>query len=105
MKERNDTTEIVLNLPKTLFWDVNPYDVHLEKNAAFIVERVITRGSWEAFNKIINYYSKEKVAQYATTLKYMSSIDLAFCVTYFSIKKENFKCYEQKQLQTTHWDY
>jgi hypothetical protein len=105
MKKEENKETIVLNLPKRLFWDVNPYEVNLEKNASFIVDRVIARGDWEDFKRIIEHYGKIKVAEYATALRYMNNIDLAFCSTYFNIKKEKFRCYEQKQLQTTHWNY
>ncbi|NTW31834.1 MAG: hypothetical protein HGB12_04285 [Bacteroidetes bacterium] len=97
--------EIVLKLSKSLFWDTDPNTIDSNKHASLIVERVLSMGTWEDFKKIIAYYSKERVAMYAAQLRYMDKIVLAFCVTYFNIPKENFRCYTQRQLHPTHWDY
>jgi len=97
--------EIVLGLSKTLFWDTNPKTIDPNKHASLIIERVLSIGTWDDFKKIIAYYGKEKVAIYATQLRYMDKIVLAFCVTYFNIPKEKFRCYTQQQLHLTHWAY
>lgn len=97
--------EIVLGLSKTLFWDVNIATIDPDKHAPYIVERVLSRGTWDEFKKIIAHYGKEKVALYAIQLRYMDKIVLAFCVTYFNIPKENFRCCTQRQLHPTHWAY
>jgi hypothetical protein len=97
--------EIVLGLSKTLFWDIDPFSLDARQNASFIIERVLSRGSWEEFKKILAHYGKEKVAAYATQLRYMDKIVLSFCVNYFDIPKEKFRCFSQRQLHPTHWDY
>jgi len=105
MKDINADKEIVLGLSKTLFWDTDPETVDINKHASLIIERVLSIGTWDDFKKIINYYSKEKVALHATQLRYMDKIVLAFCVTYFNIPKEKFRCYIQQQSHPTHWVY
>ena len=86
--------------PHEFIATINP-----KKHAPYIVERVLTRGTWDEFKQLIAYYGKEQVALYATQLRYLDRIVLAFCVTYFNIAQENFRCYTQKQLNLTHWDY
>ncbi|MCX6351014.1 MAG: hypothetical protein NTX03_04030 [Bacteroidetes bacterium] len=97
--------EIVLGLSKTLFWDVDPYSVDINKHAKYIIDRVISRGSWEEFKIILAHYGKEKVGEYATQFRYMDKINLAFCVTYFNMPKEKFRCFSQRHLHPTHWNY
>ena len=96
---------ILNGLSPTLFWDVDISKIDPVKNASYIVERVLSRGNWDEFKKLIDHYGKEKVAHYATQLRYMDKIVLAFCVTYFKIPKEKFRCYILRQSHPTHWDY
>jgi hypothetical protein len=102
MEERK---EIVLGLSKTLFWDVDPYSVDEEKHDAFIVERVLQMGTLEEFKSIVSHYGKSKICEIATQLRYMDDIVLEFCVTYFDTPKEKFRCYTQRQLNRSHWQY
>lgn len=96
---------IVLGLSKTLFWDVDPYSVDAEKHDALIVDRVLQMGTWDEFKAILNYYGKERVVECATQLRYLDNIVLEFCVNYFNIPKDRFRCFSQRQLHPTHWQY
>lgn len=104
-KESNEKREVVLGLSKILFWDVDPYSVDAEKHAAFIVERVLQMGTWDEFKTILNYYGKNRIIGYATQFRYMDRIVLEFCVNYFNVPKERFRCFSQRQLHPTHWQY
>ena len=96
---------IAHQLSRSLFWDVDPETVDPDKNVLFIVERVLTRGTWEEFQLIITHYGKESVGSSATQIRYLDKKTLSFCAGYFNIPKEKFKCYLQQQLHQTHWDY
>ena len=97
--------QLALKLSKKLFWDVNPETIDADKHALFIVERVLTRGSWDEFQKIITWYGKGKIASYACQIRYLDKKTLSFCSSYFNIAKESFRCYAQQQLNQTHWNY
>ena len=88
-----------------MFRDINPEEIDFEKHASLVVERVLSRGSWDDFRSILNYYGKQRVGEIACQLRCLDKMVLAFCVTYFDIPKENFRCYIQQQLQLTHWNY
>ncbi len=97
--------EVDLDLSKSLFWDVDPYSIDLDKHALFIIERVLVRGTWEEFKKIMSYYGKESVGLFACQIRFLDKKTFSFCSSYFNIPKEEFKCYTQQQLHPTHWDY
>ena len=101
----NLNKEIVLGLSRSLFWDVDPETLDPKKHVLFIIERVLTRGTWEEFQKIITHYGKESVGSSAIQIRYLDKKTLSFCASYFNIPKEEFKCYIQQQLHQTHWDY
>lgn len=97
--------EIALGLSRSLFWDVDPETIDPKVHVLFIVERVLTRGTWDEFKKIIAHYGKESVGRSATQIRFLDHKTLSFCASYFNIPKEKFKCYIQQQLRQTHWDY
>lgn len=101
----NKDTDIVLGLSRLLFWDVDPETIDPKKHVLFIIERVLTRGTWDEFQKIIAYYGKKSVGSSATQIRYLDKKTLSFCASYFNISIEKFKCYTQQQLSPTHWDY
>ena len=97
--------KLIPSLSDALFWDVDPEVINPEKHALYVIERVLSRGSWDEFKAVIAYYGKKKVAEQVTQLRYLDKIVLAFCITYFNIPKENFKCFTKRQLHPTHWNY
>lgn len=109
MKNNNIETQnpdtVLFGLSKTLFWDVDLNDLDAQRNARFIVERVLTRGTWDEFKRTLSFYGKTKVAKLASQIRYLDDIVLEFCVTYFNLKKNNFECYKHKQLNPSHWNY
>ena len=101
----NIDKDIALGLSRSLSWDVDPETIDPKKHVLFIIERVLTRGSWDEFQKIIAYYGKDSVGSSATQIRHLDKKTLSFCASYFNISIEKFKCYTQQQLHQTHWDY
>ena len=104
-KKKVDDKPIVLGLSKTLFWDVDPYTVEAEKHDAFIVDRVLQMGTMEEFKAIKEYYGKDRILAIAMQLRYMDERVLHFCSVYFNVPLDQFRCYTQKQLNLSHWNY
>jgi hypothetical protein len=59
----------VNQLSKTLFWDVEMTVVEPEKNARFIIERVLARGSWNDWLLIKAHYDKAALVSLLPTLR------------------------------------
>jgi hypothetical protein len=47
-----------------LLWDIDPARVDLERDAPLVLERVMSRGSWEAMKWLRARYSREKIAEF-----------------------------------------
>ena len=47
-----------MELRQTLFWDTNPAKIDLQKNARYIIERVMDFGNDEEARWIWNFYDK-----------------------------------------------
>ena len=49
---------------KLLFWDVEADTVDLESHADYVMERVMSRGSWEAMKWLRARYARESLADF-----------------------------------------
>lgn len=88
-----------------LFWDIDATNLDFEKNARFIVERVLMNGrmsDWDALNKI---YGRDKIRDEALKIRYLDKVTLNFCSTYFHIPKSEFRCYNQPQSIQQLWQF
>jgi hypothetical protein len=94
-----------IELTRSLFWDIEYDRLDFKTHASFIVERVLNRGSIEDFRAIVKYYGKEQLKEITLKIRYLDKKTLSFCSAFFSEPLENFRCYKQKQLNQTHWDY
>lgn len=97
--------EKTIILRPALFWDVNPEEIDLLKNQAFIIERITNRGHWEEFKKMVSYYGREKVKEVLVNARYLDKRSLSFCSFFFDIPQSEFRCYKLAQLNPEHWNY
>ncbi len=92
-------------LSKGLFWDVDFENIDWERNAPYVVQRVLDKGSWENFKTILEYYGKSRIKEIIIKLRYMDKRTLHFCSVYFIIPLNEFRCYNIRQSSRIHWDY
>lgn len=97
--------KVALGLSDNLFWDVDPFGIDKELHALFIIERVLTTGTWEDFKKALAYYGKKRMGEYATQLRYLDKLALEFSSVYFNIPRGNFRCHKKNRLHQTFWEY
>lgn len=97
--------ELIKQLSQTLFWDVEIESIDYEKNAPYIIDRVLSMGTLEDFRIIKTHYGKPKIKRIAKKLRYMNERVLHFCSVYFDTPISDFRCYNIKQSNQTHWNY
>ena len=51
-----------MKLRRSLFWDVNPDNIDLEKNARYVIERVLEDGNDEEVREVWHKYGKHGIA-------------------------------------------
>lgn len=86
-------------LSNHLFWDVNPDSLDMEKNAAFIIKRVMEYGLWNDWKIISNYYGNNRIGSIATTFRELDARALYFIMGLTGLKIEAFRCYTTKKIQ------
>lgn len=88
-----------------LFWDVDVSSVDLEKNRAWMVQRVLEKGylvDWELLKK---RYSKEELRDAVSSLRSLEKKATTFACAALDLDRTKLRCYITKQSQPTLWNY
>lgn len=93
------------DLPTYLFWDIIIEKLEAEKNKKYIITRVFERGSDEHIVQILDFYGIEQVKQVLLEAAYLRDDTITLCCELFSIKPQDFRCYERKQLNKELWTF
>lgn len=81
-----------LDLRKTLFWDVNLKKLDLEKNARFIIGRVLDFGNLEEWKTIKDFYGLEKIKKVVQEHVFPDARNRNFWSTILKIPFDKLKC-------------
>lgn len=88
-----------------LFWDTDETTLDPEKNARFIIERVLSRGRLSDWRALYRLYGPERIKQEAMKIRYLDKVTLSFCSSFFNVPKSEFRCYNQPQSIQQLWQY
>jgi hypothetical protein len=86
-----------MNLPKTLFWDVDVDSLDFEKYANWVIVRVFERGDVEDIRAVRRYYGDEKVREALLHAKYISQNRIHLAAAVIDEPITNFRCYKLQQ--------
>ena len=103
--KRNNMNPFISSLSPTLFWDTDISKIDSRVNAPYIIERVLTMGNLKEFKSLLSFYGKPELKNIITKLRTLDVRTMHFCSIYFEIPLTDFRCYEQKQSKSTHWNY
>lgn len=87
---------------KTLFWDIDVTALHPKKSKFYIIERVVTRGNYSDWKKMLSLYSLDEIKSNITKIKSLDPKTLNFCSLYFDLPKETFECYMKPSWTEVH---
>jgi hypothetical protein len=92
-------------LSKQAFWDVDMDKIDYERNARYVMEKVIDRGSFDDFISLRNYYGDNKIKKEIVNASWIGEKEIYFCCAIFGLEPDDFKCYTKKQLDPKRWVY
>jgi len=87
------------NLPKNLnkyFWDTNTNNLSLDKNATYIIERLLELGDVDELEWINKNYSKEQILNTVQNSRRISPKTGNFFSLYYGIPKESLACMKRR---------
>ncbi len=89
----------------SLFWDVDKTTLDFEKNAIHVVEKALSRGSWQDFKTALNYYGRGRMTELIQKIRYLDERTTQFVSVYFQIPLTELRCYTWSRSNPSHWDY
>lgn len=96
---------IVPNISKLPFWDVDFDAIDFDKDKTFVIAKVMNYGGLSDFKGAIAYYGEEVIKKEIVKATDLSKESLHFMCFYFDLKKEDFVCYNRRQLMPQLWNY
>ncbi|MFT4666191.1 MAG: hypothetical protein ACI8YQ_001827 [Polaribacter sp.] len=93
-----------MTLPNYLFWDIELTSLDYSKNARFIIQRVIQKGSIKEWKIIKDFYGLDLIKNEILMIRDLDAKTLNFFSTYFSLNKNNFRCFTIQQSFPKHFN-
>ncbi|MDP3991272.1 MAG: hypothetical protein Q8P63_03200 [Candidatus Nealsonbacteria bacterium] len=86
---------------KHLFWDVEKLDS--QKDAKFIIERILALGDEEDFKWATDFYGKNKLKEIVRESRNLDKKSFNFWSQFFNIKKEKCTLKQSPSLRLLFW--
>lgn len=92
-------------LSATAFWDVDTQTIDYDKNARFVIEKVMNYGLWTDILEVMTFYGRDRVKQEVVQAAYLKKKTLSFCCVIFDLTPNQFRCYTRQQSTPVPWTY
>ena len=87
-----DKAGIINKFSEHLFWDTRTDIVDMEKNAPYIVQRVLEYGKLSDWKLLLSFYGLYRIVDMACNLRTLEPRALSFISTVSGIPKNQFRC-------------
>lgn len=94
-----------MKLTPHIFWDIDPGSLDWEKNARFIIERVVTRGRLSDWFIIKEHYGLNRIKREVIRVRSLDKLTLNFLSTLLHIPKSEFRCFNTEPSIRQLWNY
>ena len=94
-----------MELSRTIFWDTDYGSIDWEKNARYVIARVIMFGTIEDWRQVQSYYGMNRIKEEMVQARDLDPKSLSFLSCILKIPSKNFRCYTQIQSNPGHWVY
>ena len=106
---RINTTEMeqtpnLYGLNQHLFWDIDTQNFDIDRNAAWIIQRVLEYGTMKDWNILERHFGIDKIVSYALNFRTLDPVALSFLCFISNTKKEDYRCYHFAQSLPTPWN-
>ena len=86
-------TMIDSNFESALFWDIDPNSLDMNKHSRFIIQRVLSKGSFDDWVYLKKLYGLNKIKKECLQIRSIDKRTIGFLSNYFGIDKTQFRCY------------
>lgn len=96
-----DPRKIKAFLRPELFWDVDFSNLDLDAHAAFVITRVMERGTRQEARAVWNYFGEETIKNHLTAARYLSPKTISYFAIILKIDPTKFQSYSiQNRVRT-----
>jgi hypothetical protein len=96
---------MILNLSPHIFWDVDVATIDMEKNGAFVLQRVLQYGLLKDWLILKSNLGLERIKSIAVQIPALDDVSISFLSNLLHIEKSEFRCYKNKQSNQNYWNY
>jgi len=87
-------------LSKRAFLNVDMDMIDYDKDALYVLERIIGRGTSDDFTTIVKFYGKERIRREIVVTRRLGDKEVHFCCLIFELKLRDFKNYRPGLLRS-----
>lgn len=91
-------------LSQYLFWDIDDQNFDIDKNASWIIHRVLELGNMKDWMIIENHFGLKLIIDISMNFRSLDPVALSFLCFLSGMKKEDFRCYRIAQSNPTPWN-
>ena len=91
-------------LNQRLFWDIDTQNFNIDRNAAWIIQRVLEYGTMKDWNILENHFGVDRIISYAMNFRTLDPVALSFLCFISGTKKEDYRWYHFAQSFPTLWN-
>ena len=89
---------------RTLFWDIDPATLDIERHKKYVVARVLEYGTLEDWRLLLRRFTLESIIAVAQTLRTLDPKALSFLSVIGNVPQESFRCYTLRQSNPIPWN-
>jgi hypothetical protein len=82
-----------LPISSYLLWDVDPEKVDLDDHAAFLIPRIMERGTMQDVEWAWSYYDQKRLQEILVNAPDLGAKTLSFFAAQFQLPRERFRAY------------
>lgn len=86
-----ESKHIKSSIRPELFWDVDFNELNLDAHAAFVIGRVMERGTRSEVRAIWDYFGRKTIKHHLTTAKSLSPKTISYFANIFKMSRSGFR--------------
>lgn len=100
----NSEKDLIAQLKREYFWDVDPAKLDAVKSSRLIIERTLNYGTIKEISLILNFYGKKQVVDTVCQISYFDPKTMNFIRKFFGIPITDLKCYTRRLSMPQYWN-
>lgn len=97
--------ECIQGFSDYIFWDADRRSIDLDRNAPYVIQRVLEYGQIGDWRLLLGYYGLPEIVEVSKKLRTLDPRALSFISTISGIPIDQFRCYITKQSVPQHCNF